>query len=69
VPPERLLKASLLTAFYTVRSARLACEQWATTCFSVSTTASSEQFSVDGTLIDAQRLLQFTPELDVDRVR
>src|SRR6266852_9128643 len=27
VPPERLLKASLLMAFYTVRSERLFCEQ------------------------------------------
>jgi transposase len=35
VPPERLLKASLLMAFYTVLSERLFCEQWATTGFSV----------------------------------
>src|SRR5438045_9150656 len=27
IPPERLLKASLLMAFYTVRSERLFCEQ------------------------------------------
>ncbi len=27
MPPERLLKASLLMAFYTVRSERLFCEQ------------------------------------------
>lgn len=41
VPPERLLKASLLMAFYMVLSERLVCEQWAKTCFSVSTTARS----------------------------
>jgi hypothetical protein len=35
VPPERLLKASLLMAFYTVRSERPFREQCATTCFSV----------------------------------
>ena len=35
VPPERLLKASLLMAFYTVREPRLCCEQCLATCFSV----------------------------------
>ena len=40
---ERALKASLLMAFYTVRSERRFCEQWAASCFSVSTTARSRE--------------------------
>ena len=57
IPPERLLKASLLIALYSVRSDRLFCEmldynilfRW----FLDMNLLSDEHFTVDGTLIEA----------------
>jgi transposase len=59
--PERLLKASLLMALYTVLSERLFCEQLDEQACSPQL-VSDEHFTVDGTLIEA---LAFAQKLQV----